>query len=244
MQRINHNLKQVLKFTAKLFRKLTFAAGSLFLLLIVLSFTDLPYHAYHRLGTLQTHKDKQADYIVLLGGGGMPGPHALLRIYYAAQLAEQYPQSNVIVALPADSADFEKSGHKKMLDELIFRGVDSQRLISEIHGNNTRSQALAIRALIEDADASVVIITSPEHLYRSILSFKKAGFSKVNGLPAFEEHFEEQLLIQPGKKRDKSSKPGEKNLDFRYNMWSYLQYQIIVLREYTAIAYYKLMGYI
>ena len=35
-----------------------------------------------------------------------------------------------------------------------------------------------------------------------------------------------------------------RNVALRYNMWSYMQYEIIVLREYTAIAYYWVKGWI
>lgn len=63
----------------------------------------------------------------------------------------------------------------------------------------------------------------------------------MNGLPAFESAFEEQLLIQSRGKK-KPSKSLNENLDLRYNMWSYLQYEVKVLREYTAIIYYKLRG--
>lgn len=244
MQQIKNKLNKVLLAIQKAFRWLAFIFGCIFLLLIVLSFTDLPYHAYHHLGTANTYKVEKADYIVLLGGGGMPGPQALLRIYYAAQLAEQFPNSIIVLALPADSNSFENSGHKKMLNELIFRGIDSIRLLSEINGTNTYRQAVNIRAMVQNPNASILIITSPEHMYRSILTFRKAGFNTINGYATFEEPFEEQLLIEPRKKKSDGSKATEKNLDLRYNMWNYLQYQIIVLREYTAIAYYKVMGYI
>jgi len=30
----------------------------------------------------------------------------------------------------------------------------------------------------------------------------------------------------------------------RYNMWNYLHLQIAILREFTALGYYKLKGYI
>jgi len=33
-------------------------------------------------------------------------------------------------------------------------------------------------------------------------------------------------------------------LNIRYNMWSNLQYEIKVLREFAAIFYYKMKGYL
>jgi uncharacterized SAM-binding protein YcdF (DUF218 family) len=96
-----------------------------------------------------------------------------------------------------------------------------------------------IAALLSaQTEAPVLLITSPEHMYRSIHSLQKVGFKNVGGLPSFEKPISEKTL--KGKK-----KKGEKvALAWRYNFWSYLRYEILVLREYSAIAYYKLKGWI
>mgnify|MGYP006090763245 FL=1 len=62
----------------------------------------------------------------------------------------------------------------------------------------------------------------------------------VGGSPSFEKPSDEERL------KDKTDKEDTKvrNLALRYNMWSYMQYEIIVLREYTAIAYYWMKGWI
>ena len=35
-----------------------------------------------------------------------------------------------------------------------------------------------------------------------------------------------------------------RSLNIRYNMWSYLKYEITVMREWCAIAYYWIRGWI
>ena len=77
-------------------------------------------------------------------------------------------------------------------------------------------------------------------MYRSIHSFRKVGFKIVGGSPSFEKPSDEEKL------KDETNKDENKvrNLALRYNMWSYMQYEIIVLREYTAIGYYWVKGWI
>ncbi len=236
-------IKTTLRFLYQYLRKIIYITGWIFIVMIALSFTDYPYLVYHWLGTSKIEKIDDPNYIVLMGAGGMPGPQGLLRCYYTALVAEKYPQSKIIVALPADSASFEDSDHFAMINELLRWGIDSERILSEIKGTNTFTQAANIKQIAENTEAKVLVITSPEHMYRSILTFKKAGFGTVTGVATFENSFDEELLIEETIKGKKSSKP-ERNLDLRYNMWSYLQYEIIVMREITAITYYKLMGYI
>jgi uncharacterized SAM-binding protein YcdF (DUF218 family) len=83
------------------------------------------------------------------------------------------------------------------------------------------------------------IVTSPEHMYRSVATFRKAGFKSVGGMASFEEAVSEKLLIGKHNKEFKTER-----LNLRYNMWNYLKYEITVVREYFAIAYYKLRGWI
>ena len=61
--------------------------GVLLLIFIVLSFTDIPYYAYHRLGTSHAKNITKPDYIIVMGGSGMPSPEGLIRCYYAAEAA-------------------------------------------------------------------------------------------------------------------------------------------------------------
>lgn len=226
-----------------LFNKFVFGIGLIALVFVVLSFTDYPYYAYHWLGTANAKITQKPDYIVVMGAGGMPSAKGVLRCYFAAKVAEMYPEANLIVTLPADSAGFAQSAHQLMIDELVARGIDRTRIISEHKGSNTYTQAREIRQLINEPSPSLMLITSPDHMYRSVLTFKKQGFEKTGGLATFEHALDQELLYEKdesGKITDKSSQM----LGLRYNFWGYLTYQITVLREYLAIAYYKLRGYI
>lgn len=232
----------MMRFIRQFLRGLMMALGIIATAMIILSFTDLPWHAYYQLGTSQTNRNIEADYIVVLGAGAVPGHHSLLRCWYAAKASRQMPEAPVIVALPADSLQ-TGTDHDRMIEELVLRGIPQNQILSEKSGNNTWAQALNIRKMIPDLGSRILLITSPEHMYRSVKAFRKAGFTNVNGLPTFEAAFDSQLLLEPSTKK-KSKRSQEQNLDLRYNMWSYLQYQIIVMREYAAIVWYKLNGMI
>ncbi len=233
-----------------IFKKLTvvvhhgvFGLGLIALIFIILSFTDFPYYAYYWLGTANAKNTQEPDYIVVMGAGGMPSAKGVLRCYFAAKASEIYPEARLIVTLPADSAGFDQSAHQLMIDELVARGIDRTRILSEHKGTNTYTQAREIRQMIAELSPSLMLITSPDHMYRSVLTFKKQGFEKTGGLATFEHALDQELLYEKdesGKITDKSSKM----LGLRYNFWGYLTYQITVLREYIAIAYYKLRGYI
>lgn len=224
-----------------IFKKLFCTLGFFFFVLIVLSFTDVPYIAYHRLGTSSDTLSVKPDAIVILGGSGMPSPDGLIRTFYAAEAAERYKDTKIIIALPYNEKD---SLHQLnlMAHELIVKGIDSLRIKYEPLGFNTRSQAVHIATMCGDniKEASLLLITSPEHMYRAIRTFKKAGFTHVGGLPAFETPVDEERV----KDKEKSPDARVKNLSLRYNVWSYLHYELLVLREYCAVSYYKIKGWI
>lgn len=205
---------------------------------IILSFTSLPYWAYYGLAATDDQLELAPSTIVIMGGDGMPSPSGLMRLYNGIEKAVEHPYSKIIIALPYNEFDstFQLS---LMAHELVQKGVDTNRIVFAPNGFNTRSQALEIRELA-DTTAPLLIVSSPEHMYRSIHSFRKVGFQIVGGSPSFEKPSDEERL------KDKTDKEDTKvrNLALRYNMWSYMQYEIIVLREYTAIAYYWVKGWI
>jgi uncharacterized SAM-binding protein YcdF (DUF218 family) len=89
--------------------------------------------------------------------------------------------------------------------------------------------------------SKLIVVSSPEHMYRAVKSFEKVGFESVGSYPTFEVPSDEELLIS----KEKEKKADEvHNLGLRYNLWSYMQYEIRVLREYLAITYYWLKGWI
>jgi uncharacterized SAM-binding protein YcdF (DUF218 family) len=227
----------------KLGKLFLMSLGGLFLIALILSFTDYPFWAMYWLGTHNAELDVEPSILVLMGGGGMPSADGLNRCYHAAKTAHYHKNCKIIIAVPADTTREEESPEKLMAHELKIRGIDSSRFIFESEGTNTYSQVMNIKKLLSDRNPDSIairIITSPDHVLRSVAVFRKAGFKHVGGHPSFEEDIKEDLLLE---KKDRATLRQEKLL-LRYNMWNYLKYEITVLREYCAIVYYKIRGWI
>ena len=148
-----------------------------------------------------------------------------------------------------------------------LRGISPERIMFEDSGTNTRAEAINIFKVISNIEyrmsniernktssqnvshvtcnSSLLIVTSPEHLYRAVLTFKKAGFARVDGVPAFEKTIEADLSFNARKLGARNWVPdvGE-NITMRYQFWLHMEYEFLILREYFALAYYKLQGWI
>jgi uncharacterized SAM-binding protein YcdF (DUF218 family) len=240
------NGKQTLRRTVIVFHRILFIPGILFLFLIIFAFTSGPFWIYYRLGTRHTGFDFEPDCIVLLGGAGMPSESNLIRSYYAAEMAGKFSDLPLIIALPGDTAD-SSSAIIRLADEMVLRGVRSGRIINESEGLNTRAQALKIYQLLSDSAkrSKMVLITSPEHMRRSILCFRKAGFENVGGFPAFEYAIEADMTAFKDDLGGNRFIPDvNQSISLRYRFWTHLKYEVIIIREYLALAYYKLKGWI
>lgn len=207
-------------------------------LMLVLAFTDIPYFAYHQLSLSDQQLEAPPDVIIVMGGDGMPSPQGLMRLYYGAEMAKNYPNAKILLAMPEAKED-SLNQLQLMKQELASKGINSNRLIFETSGFNTHSQVVAISKLLPKTN-NLLVVSSPEHIYRTVRSLEKVGFSKVGSLPTFENPTKEKYL----RNKNKKSINQIDNLSLRYNVWSYLQYEIKVLREYFAILYYKLKGWI
>lgn len=169
-------------------------------------------------------------YIVVLGGGGIPSDTGLMRTYYGARHSISFPDATVIVALPADE-DPETSSVGRMKDELVLRDVPASSILMETQGRNTHEQAERIRAMLDPGalDDPVHIVTERPHLRRSVLCFRKAGFSRVWGIGTHNTGAEADVGA---------------GTFLRYTLWTNLQLQIRVVREMIATGVYKLRGWI
>lgn len=218
--------------------------GILFLLMFFLSFTDQPFWAYHYLGTANSAIESDPDYIVVMGAGAMPGGAGMMRCLYASKAAKVYPEAKIIVAMPAIPGEFIGSEPYKMYEEIQRNNIEAGRFLFETTGTNSYSQACGVyRILKNKSQKNLLIVTSPEHMYRCILTFEKCGFENVDGLSSFSAAIDNNLLIT---EKEKASKrvPLVRNISLRYNMWNYLKLEIDVLREVVALSYYKIKGYI
>jgi uncharacterized SAM-binding protein YcdF (DUF218 family) len=230
-------IRRILKYTV-------ISLGCLFFILILLSLTPAPFWAWYSMSTKHAGIHRPPDFIVVLGGGGMPSESGLMRTWYAGKAGGYYTRSKVIIALPGDTND-STSSVCLMKQELMMRGISAKRISFEPEGTNTRSQALNIAALRVTRDAAMLIITSPDHLYRAVLSFRKAGFLKVDGMPAFETAIESELSFNDRLLGGKKWMPSVgKNITVRYQFWTQLHYEQLIIREWLAIVYYRLNGWI
>ncbi len=169
-------------------------------------------------------------HVVVLGGGGIPSESGLIRTYYAAELAREYEGLNFIVALPSDN-DPEEDSVGRMKAELIMRGVATNAVMMETKGLNTHQQAVNVRNMLgeEALEDPLIIVTSPTHMRRAVLCFRREGFQDVTSVAAHSTGAEADL--GPG-------------TAFRYAFWSRLDHSIEVCRELIALAVYKLKSWI
>ncbi len=228
----------------RILRNLLVVIGIFFLLCIVLALTEKPYWGYYWLGTSKSEMKWKPGFIVVLGGGGMPSQSNLMRGWYTGNAAKAFPEATVLIVMPGNVAD-SLSTPRIMKKELILRGVKPEKIAFESEGTNTRAQALNCKNLIK-MQTPVLLVTSPEHMRRAVLCFRKAGFEKVNGLPAFENALEADLKFDDDKLGgNKQMLPdvGE-SINARYQLWNHLKYEILIAREIVALGYYKLRGWI
>lgn len=233
------NKSKLKKLIYKYFKILVYFFGAIFIIFFILSFTDLPFYGYYYLGEVNSTVVTSPNYIVILSGNGMPSPDGLIKTYYASIAARRYKNANIIISMPYNEGEDSLHDAHFMAKELMIRGVDSNRIILNPLGYNTYTQAKSIADKLENTKqkTDLLIITSPEHMYRSVRTFLKLGFDKVYGMPTFEKPIDENKLEDIDKKEPVS-------LSFRYNMWSYMNYELIVIREYIAIVYYKMHSWI
>lgn len=220
--------------------KTCWALGVIALVMIVLAFTRVPYDAHRWLGTAAGGCTEAPQAIVVLGGSGMPSGPELLRLDHAAELAQAWPDAAVFVVHPGDPAVIQL-----MADELVQKGVGPERIVQVHEGDNTRAQAMAVVGRSGEERPALAVVTAPENVYRTVRAFRKVGFDHVCGAPAWDNPMDHAFTYGHRKIGGKAYVPDvSDNLAVRYNFWNYLKLEITCLREYAAIAYYALNGWI
>jgi len=236
--------KTLCTWSRKVLSVVLFSSGVALVLALIISFTSWPYWGVYHLGHYQSEYQFEPEYIVVMGGSGVPSATALIRTYHAAVIAQKHPQAKVVIALPGNLLD-SLSDIKKMEAEMIRRGVQNDFKF-EFEGTNTRSQALKIKAeIITNPNAPILIVSSPEHMYRCIKVFRKLGYRNLASWPAFEQDLTDELLYDNSELGGNQFVPNVGNSkQFRYQFWNHLKYEIDLLREYFAIAYYYINNWI
>lgn len=228
----------------KFFRNVFAIIGLFFAVCVVLALTEQPFWGFHWLGTSKSELRWKPETIILLGGGGMPSESNLMRSWYAEKAGKSFPDAALVIAIPGDITD-TLSTPQLLKKELVLRGVNSKSIRFENEATNTRAQALNCQRTIK-MQSPILLVTSPEHARRSVLCFQKAGFEKVNCLPAFENALEADLTFNDnilGGNKTILPDVGN-NTNMRYQLWNHLKYEILIAREMMALAYYKLRGWI
>lgn len=227
-------------------RYVTLTIGIIFILLMLIATTSLPFWARYQLAVSKSNIPENTQSILVMGGGGFPSESVLMRLWYTLELANHFPNAKIIVATPGSISD-STSTIFKMIDFLKGNQIDSTRILYENIGINTRHQALLCKQLYEKQQFNkpLVIVTSPTHIYRTVKSFQKVGFEMVSGRPTFEAMLETDLRYKEKMLGGNKITTGtSKSITLRYNFWNYLKYEIEVIREYAAILYYKMKGWI
>jgi uncharacterized SAM-binding protein YcdF (DUF218 family) len=238
---IRITMQQVLHYIKKSFRWLFLFLGVFFFILSVLAFTSVPYEINRWLGTSDSDYNFTPDAIVFLGGSGMPSEANLMRIYYTSFLTTQFPKAKVFIVHPKDTSTIAD-----MRVELILHKVDSTHIYIEKRGTNTREQALTLAEDYKELlSQKIVVVTSTENMRRTVKTFRKAGFKQVGGQSSFETAMFADLKFDFKKAGGKMLVPDVSgNMALRYNYWNYLKLEITCLREFVALGYYKLNGWI
>lgn len=238
---------KIINHIGNILRKILLAFGVLFLVILFLSFTSLPYWGYYWLGTSKSKITEKPDYIILLGGGGMPSESSLMRVYFVYRAAVESPKSRIVISIPGNPDD-STSTARLVADELVSKGIDAQRILYEPMGTNTRSEAMNLQQFNTEnlTKKPILLVTSPEHMRRAVLVFRKAGFTRVSALPAFENAIEANLFFDDDKLGGNKTLVPDigSNTEVRYQFWNHLKYEILIAREMAALGYYKLRGWI
>ncbi len=228
----------------RILRKLFTTIGIFFSVCVILALTEQPFWGYHWLGTSKSELKWKPEFIILLGGGGMPSQSNLMRGWYTEKAAKSFPEAKIVIAIPGEITD-SLSTPQKMKKELLLRGINTNLIFFESEATNTRAQAINCQRIIK-MQTPVILVTSPEHMRRAVLCFQKVGFEKVNALPTFENALEADLTFKDDELGgNKTMVPDVgKSINMRYQLWNHLKYEILIARELMALAYYKLRGWI
>jgi len=223
------NEKKTPRFRAWLFRMLKQFVMSL-LLLLFLEVLVIGSGFQREIGRWLQVKDLPAmtnpDWIVVLGGGGIPSESGLIRCYYGSTTWKKYPEATCIVSLPADD-DPEVSSVGLMKKELLMRGVPEEKILMETKAVNTRQQAQFLMEQFGETfqTGRVMLVSSPFHLRRAVTSFEQAGCEQVGVLSA----------ASIGAEADFGA-----GTFFRYTLWGILEDQAVILRELVALTWYRI----
>ena len=173
----------------------------------------------------------------MFGGAGMPSEDNLMRLYHTAALAKHF-DIPVILVHPKDSLC-----QAEMTRLLRQDGVDNIEYMTS--GTNTRSQCVELMEKYPQlADQPLLVVTSPEHVKRTVKCLNKVGFTNVYGKAAYPATVDFDLSLKKQKLGGNEAIPSVESTKMRYTFFNYLKLEVTCLREYCALAYYRIKGWI
>ena len=251
-------MRSLFHILSRLARGLVFFSGVLFLFIVLLQFTPYPWRAYKSLAVVPAPCHKAPSHILVMGGSGIPGESGLSRTFFGARAAHLYPDADVLIAMPLDTN--ESFASRAYLDEFRLRGVAAERVRILANGRNTREQALRMAEILAGKTNlfHVLIVTDTTHIRRTAACLRKACALKgvavhLDGMPAFQLSIEDPVEFVARDLDDhESPAPAARavipdigaSLNLRYNLWVNLSYTQAAWREYSALLYYRLRGWI
>lgn len=223
----------------KTIKAIIFTLGIISALMIVLAFTSKPFYWWYDLGQNPDEETVVTKplYIVMFGGAGMPSEDNLMRLYHTAALAN-YFEVPVVLVHPKDSVC-----QKEMTRYLQQNGIEN--ILYMTTGANTRSQAVELmNRYPELANYQSIVVTSPEHIKRTVKCLKKVGFNHVIGKAAYPANVDFDLSLKKQKLGGNKAIPSVESVKMRYTFFNYLKLEITCIREWIALEYYKMKGWI
>ena len=176
-----------------------------------------------------TEAEHDPRYVVVLGHD-IPSQAGLICAYYAAESGRDRPGITYVIAMPTDDNP-DSSSPGRIRDELVLRGIPRSSILFESAGLDTHQQAVFVRKMLADDALTqpLLLVTSPSHMRRALLCFRKQGFTRLMPLPTHD--ISSQVDLGPW-------------VFFRYTFWARLEWQATIARELTALVVYKLRGWI
>ena len=223
----------------KIIKSAFFSLGCVFATMLVLALTSAPFYMYYNLGKNPGDMPHTLSprCIVMFGGASMPSEDNLMRLYHTEALARHYGVPVVLVH-PEDSLC-----QAEMTRLLRQCGIEEIEYMTE--GSNTRSQCVALKDDYPQLiDQQFLVVTSPEHIKRTMMSLKKAGFGQAVGVAAYPATVDFDLSLDKKELGGNEIVPSVESVKMRYTFFNYLKLEITCLREYCALAYYRIKGWI
>lgn len=181
----------------------SYLLGPLALTALVLQFTPVPVRLLSRLATPPTTERFVPDCmgesapaaILVYAGSGIPGESGLNRTWQAADAAQLYPGIPLLLAIPSPSPDEPSPAARAYLRELSLHGVEAHRIHLVTSGADTYSQSAAAVEKLEallPAGAPVLVVTSPEHMYRAVGCLRRHGLQNpLWAAPAYSKSLDD-----------------------------------------------------